>query len=350
MIGVTYIITSLAQSDSTLISPTIPQPTVTLPPSTVISSEEKKGIFVPYWSLPTKVLPSTFDEYYYFGITADKDGIDYQDQGYIRLSRFTPIVPPQGKALLTMRLINSDFNSQLLKDKQLQNHIIDESVELAKKNNFKGIVLDFEFSALSFDSVIKLVSDFYKKYSKAVHSNNLTFYSALYGDVFFRLRPYNVSEIGIVSDKLLVMTYDFHKARGNPGPNFPLEGKEKYGYDYAQLIKDYTTAVPANKLIFVFGMFGYDWQVDREKNSIRNGEALSLLEIQKKFYPTCTFTMCSIERDQQSAETTIFYKDYDNTDHIVWFEDEISMQKKRRLLEKYALRSYALWAYSYSTL
>ena len=81
----------------------------------------------------------------------------------------------------------------------------------------------------------------------------------------------------------MIMAYDFHKVKGNPGPNFPLNGKETYGYDLQKMTDDFLQFVPPEKLTIIFGLFGYDWVIDDKNNALQSGEALSYLQIKQKF-------------------------------------------------------------------
>ncbi|MBP9719519.1 MAG: hypothetical protein KBD46_03540, partial [Candidatus Levybacteria bacterium] len=185
-------------SNEPMVSPlsSLSHPTGVAATITPVQQQTMTSIFVPYWSFTTKKIDTKdLDIIIYFGISADENGIDKTDAGYTKLSQFNKLLPAQTETLLTVRMIDSEFNSKLLEDKKLQEKIILESIALAKEHNFSGIVLDFEINALAFDSVIKNISSLYIRYSKEVKANNLTFSVTLYGDTFYRARPYDVEEI-----------------------------------------------------------------------------------------------------------------------------------------------------------
>lgn len=306
-----------------------------------------KYLFVPYWSLTGEIENDEYDELIYFGIAAGKNGVDKNETGFLNISKFLKFSKDYPKKFITVRMTDSDSNSFILKDKKLQNQIIDESIDIAEQNLFSGIVLDFEINGIPFDTFVKTISDFYSRFYQSAKRNNLKFYVTLYGDVFYRIRPYDVEFIAKNSDKMLVMAYDFHKAGGNPGPNFPFTDRKKYGYDFKKMINDYIEIVSKDKIIVVFGMFGYDWAVDEKNKSLRSATAFSLNKIKEKFYPSCNLNNCLIGRDEKVGETKIVYEDNNGEKHEVWFEDEKSVSIKRDYLEENDISQTGYWAYSY---
>ncbi len=310
--------------------------------------KEETYLFVPYWGFEKDIDDiQSFDEIFYFGIVPTIEGIDKKDNGYKKIPQFLSLTKNSSEKFLVIRMIDSKLNSQILENKESQKKIISESLEITKQYGFNGIVLDFEISALAFESVTKKITDFYTLFYSSSHESNLKEYITVYGDVFFRARPYDVKEIAKNSDKVVIMAYDFHKAKGNPGPNFPLSGRNKYGYDFQIMISDFVKVVPKEKLVVVFGLFGYDWIVNEKKEAVGQVDALSLVTIQNKFINQCQFKNCSVQKDAASSETKIEYTDNESRNHIVWFEDMDSVSKKKEFLKEKGIYSTALWAYSY---
>lgn len=334
-------------SKNTILSPlsgVLPSPM----PTTAVVQKASESLFVPYWSFSSKDIDTAdFDSVIYFGVSANTKGIDTTDSGYTKLAQFNELVPTNTEKFLTVRMINSVINSKVLDDKKLQGKIIKESIDIAKKHDFSGIVFDFEINALAFPSVVENITQFYKTFYTQSKKNNLSFHITLYGDTVYRARPYNVGEISHYADKILIMTYDYHKSRGNPGPNFPLSGKDTYGYDIDSMLIDFSKDVSMEKLVIVFGLFGYDWEVDGKKESVTNGVPLSFLEIKRNFIDRCSEKDCRIKQDSLSGETKITYTDADGKQHIIWFEDETSVAKKKEFLASKGINATSIWAYSY---
>lgn len=312
------------------------------------SSASTQSIFVPYWTLGSKLIETQeYDEVIYFGVTPDKNGIDKAEAGYTRINKFSKLALSSKKQLLAIRMLNSSFNSALLEDVKSQNLVITDAVAIAKKNGFEGVVLDFELSALSFPSVIEKITKLHQGFAIETKKNNLLFYTALYGDVFYRGRPYDVAAISHLADRVMILAYDFHKARENPGPNFPFKGKKIYKYDFVSMIDDFLKVIPKDKIVVVFGMFGYDWKTYKDPNTASAASSLSLNQLKGKFIDKCELKECAVLRDELSSEMTASYIDEEGTIHKVWFEDEESVRVKQQFLKTKGVNSFSYWAYSY---
>lgn len=310
---------------------------------------QSTSIFVPYWATFDDTFDvSKYDSVIYFGITPSYPGINTSEPGYANIEKFVSAVPDGKKTQLTLRMVDTEQNFSILKNRQNWDSIADESISIANKYKFDGVVLDLEISALAFSDLKAQVSDFVQYFYSKTKGQNLHFTVLLYGDTIYRSRPYDVARIAANADEIMVMAYDYHKSRGEPGPNFPLTGNATYGYDFTQMTKDFKKFVPANKLRVIFGMYGYDWEVDEHKRPYTAAKSLSLNDVRSKFLDNCTFKNCLVRRDQQSTETEVNYvESAAYVLHIVWFEDEQSVAAKKSLLEKAGIDKIGYWAYGY---
>lgn len=325
-----------------------PLPSATPPaPQNFAGQAETTSLFVPYWSLKETSGSETYDKYIYFGITPNKDGIDMKEQGAKSLDQFLLFVPNDKKKLLALRMIEADTNFAILKNPAKQNTVISQTIELAKSKKFDGIVLDLEVTAIPFESLVKQITEFTALFYKKSRDSDLEFSIAIYGDVFYRVRPFDIKALGRQADHVMIMAYDFSKSKGNPGPNFPLFGEEEYGYDLGKMVADFSKVVPLNKLTVIFGLFGYDWQVDKQGRTLAQAKALTLAEIQKKFIDNCVYRSCTFSRDSVSLETEVHYIDQGGRYHIVWFEDTDSVAAKKGFLKSRGIGSFSYWAHSY---
>ncbi len=318
------------------------------PDETLKSRDVKTSLFVPYWSLPDN--PQSFSDYtelLYFGVASGKDGINTNESGFLGLADFVAGVPVATEKLLVLRMLDSKENFEILKDHKKQTKIINETIHIAKEHGFSGIVLDLELSALPFDSLIKQINYFNNSFYNSSRSKDLEYRITVYGDTYYRIRPFDIKTLAHSSDGIMVMAYDFHKSGGNPGPNFPLKGKDKYGYSYEELIDKLLTEVPVNKIGVIFGLYGYDWHVDEKNIAQSLGRPMSYLEIKNSILPDCQILSCKVFKDPLSAETQITYISTDGDKHIIWFEDMESVSKKQEYLKSKGIRAFSLWAHSY---
>lgn len=306
----------------------------------VNNSKTSLSLFVPYWALSEeKVDADGFEKLIYFGIKPDKTGISEEEIN--QLNNFNELRPADSQAWLAVRMTNSSENLKILDDTVLEQKIIDETITAAEERNMNGIVLDLEISAIPLDALIKQVNKFSEMFYESSKKNGLTYAIALYGDSFYRPRPFDVKTLAQNSDQVMVMAYDFHKAGGSPGPNFPLNGSEKYGYDIGKMADDFLELVPANKITVVFGLFGYDWEVDDKGDATAQGQALTLAQMKHKFANE------KLRRDADAGEMQVNYMDDKKHKHVVWFEDMESVKQKEDFLKLKGISSFSYWAYSY---
>ncbi len=328
-----------------------PTPTTTAPEPThdISHVQEIRSLFVPDWTLTDDPIDaSVYDTMIYFGITPGKDGIDLKESGATHIDAFLQAAPSDTKKLLTVRMTDSTTNLAILDDKDAQKKLITQAVSIADDKGFSGIVLDLEISAIPFDSLTKQINDFTALFYKEAHNQNLSFAITIYGDTFYRIRPFDMKQLARTADTIMIMSYDFHKARGNPGPNFPLHGNEIYGYDMTRMVDDFLRVAPANKLVVVFGLYGYDWVVNGSGTAAGQGKPLTTQEINKQFVVSaCPYKNCSIDRDSNAEELEIHYTDNAGRRHTIWSEDMESVAAKKEYLKQRGITQFSYWAYSY---
>lgn len=311
------------------------------------NKEPEKSIFVPYWTLNNPFNNNEYDTIIYFGISVNDEGIDEEEPGYQNIEKFINLSTNSQKKMLTLRMLDNEQNIKILNDKVLSVRIIERTISIAKENGFQGIVLDLETKSLAFDTATKRNTDFIVEFAQSTKNAKLDFYTLLFGDTYYRARAYDVKQISEASDRIMIMAYDFHKAGGNPGPNFPLENKNAYGYDFEKMIEDFSSDSPAEKISIVYGMFGYDWTVDNKGDSTSVAKAVTTNQAQSRFIQQCELKDCDINVDQSTHETSVKYTDEENKPHQVWFETKDSIIKKIEVAKQNNIYSDSYWANSF---
>lgn len=331
----------LSQSEAVTLPTEAPSPT-SIP---IQKGSERTSLFVPYWDVDN--IPDQYNQLIYFGITPTAHGVNTEELGYKKIETFLKNAPPDSQKLLALRMLDSTDNFAIIENAHNRQAVIDQTIQTATGSGFSGVVLDLEISAIPFDSVIKNINTFIGEFADEAKKNDLRFSVAIYGDTFYRLRPFDLKSIGKKADQVMIMAYDFNKARSNPGPNFPLSGKETFGYDFSTMVSDFSEKVPPSKLAVIFGMFGYDWEVDAHDKAVGTGKSLSYVDIKKAFIDSCSYKKCAWHRDEKAGEITVSYIDEHDKKHIVWFEDPLSVKRKEDLLKKSGISFYSFWANGY---
>lgn len=325
---------------------TIPTVEISSVPTIASTNQvSQQSIFVPYWALNTE-LDKNYNKIIYFGISAKSSGIDKSDPGYKNLSKFQEFSSDK-TSYLTLRMLNTEENLKILENKNAQQKVLNETMSLAKEYGFEGVVLDLELSLIPVTDVKKDVNTFAQSFETEAKKNNLKTAVTIYGDVFFRARPFDVEFIGKNTDEIMIMAYDYSKSYGEPGPNFPLQGREEFGYDFQTMIEQYSKVVPAEKLTVIFGMYGYDWTLGDQGKPLKRAEAITLNEANSTIISTCKYKNCSAKQDSKSKESQAFYTDDEGNNHEVWFETEDSVEAKKQFLQQKGITNVSFWAHSY---
>lgn len=277
------------------------------------TSITRKSIFVPEWNLTDEtILHNGYDRWIYFGAKE-------------KLDLFKTVL--QDKELWFT--IKVDSLESL------------EKVKLAEYNieNIEGVVLDLEIGGLSSAKTLDLTNSNVKRIYEEAKSLNLKMALAMYGDLFYRKRPYDLKTLNQYTDEVMVMAYDFSKSYGEPGRNYPYN-------DFKKMVEDYLVDVPADKLTIIYGIYGYDWTM-KDGKPLKPAESLSYFQIKRNFLgKVCYEASCKVITEW-TKEKSVTYKGEDGYDHIVYFEDEESADLKSEYLKEKGIGSTAFWAWGY---
>lgn len=318
-------------------------------------AKEYSSVFVPSWQLPDASLLLTdptnpdrsIDQDIYFAISPDSTGNIIHDTAYLNLSRFSQLSTKP--SLLTLKMTDENTNTLVLRSKQAQELLIGETITLARRHNFSGIVLDLEHSVLPFKEVRTSITSFSQRFSTASHEQKLTFDMTLYGDAYYRARPYDVADLEPHVDMFYIMAYDFHKAFGEPGPNFPLTcgstTSPTYAYCLTRLLDDFLKDVPADKITLVYGLYGYTWDVDSQNRPASSATARTYAQL-KNISLDCPNSPCAHSIDSVSSESTRSYSK-NGRKFITWYETPTSVQKKSTYALSRGVSRIAFWAFGY---
>lgn len=311
------------------------------------------SIFVPYWNVLTHEMidnpinNSPISKLYYFGVTITKDGdLDKSDVGFVNLEKFNArqIKANGRKPILVVRLIDQNIIDSLFENKSIAIKASGQIANLATDMGFSGILVDLEYSALPTLKTRNSITGVISAFVSSARQNNLEIGMTLYGDSFYRGRPYDIKKLGEIADEIVIMAYDFHKSKSLPGPLFPFD-ENGYGYSFKKMVDDFSKNVSPDKLSIAYGMYGYQWETDKQKRPIKRGSAIpmrNVLPLQDKCYlPDCNKTVNS-----NSAELAIVRK-IDNGFLITHSETPQSIETKIEFAKKYIVSSSILWISGY---
>jgi spore germination protein len=136
---------------------------------------------------------------------------------------------------------------------------------------------------------------------------------------------------GELADFVILMTYEWGWSGGPPMAVSPIPQVREV-LDYA------VTAIPRHKIVMGAPLYGYDWMLPYVKGGpwakrVAPQEAAELAAARET----------RVEYDDTAQAPFFYYTDDAGRKHVVWFENEASMQAKYDLVNQYGLRGVAYW-------
>ena len=229
---------------------------------------------------------------------------------------------------------DSNITSNILNNEEIQNILIADIISILSAKKYRGINIDFEYI---YPQDREKYNDFLRKLNtqlKMANSNYLLTVAVApkYRDnqqgILYEAHDYKA--IGEIADRVIIMTYEWGYMYGEPMAVSPKN-------EMSAVIKYATTRIPANKILMGLPNYAYDWTLPFTQGSA--AEAIS----------NTTATRRAIERgsvimfDARSQTPYYKYKDNENKEHIVWFDDARSYLSKLELVNTFNLAGISIW-------
>lgn len=211
---------------------------------------------------------------------------------------------------------------RLLSSPVARRRLVSRLVELARRRGYGGYVLDLEdlseASLRAYPGFVAQVRAALKPIGREV------WVTAPFDGEGWPLR-----RLQRASDTLVLMAYDEHYGRGDPGPNA--------GQDWfqAELGRRGRTLEPG-KTILALGAYGYDWPLGA---GAAPGAAVTFHEALQ----LAADSGVDVSTDEDSLNPTFRYQDDAGRPHVVWFLDATTAFNAVRTADAWRPRGYAVW-------
>lgn len=279
----------------------------------------------------------TYVTVFTYGIGEDGSLTDVDDGEIIELARQYGVAPIMQISSITERGTFSSANAaRLFSNEALQDRVIEEIVRVLGEKRYAGVDVDFEYVEAQY-------AESYVAFVERLRAH----LSPLGYQVFVALAPkYNAEQEGLLyeghdyaglgnaSDGVLLMTYEWGYAYGEPQAVSPID-KVRRVVDYG------VSVIPPEKIFLGMPNYGYDWPLpyvagETRARSLSNTEAVALAKEKN----------AEIFFDEVAQSPNFQYFTRDNgrpREHVVWFEDARSVAAMLGLVEEYDLRGFAVW-------
>ncbi len=227
---------------------------------------------------------------------------------------------------------SAEISHQILSDKIKKSKLIKFCFEEIKKEKYKMLNIDFEYvnpedKQLFIDFIIDMkakLNEINIPLSVCLAPKTSSFQKGLLYEA------HDYQKIGKIADYVILMTYEWGYTYGEPMAVSPLP-KVKDVIRYAK------TVIPKEKIVMGIPNYGYDWKLPYKKGTAANSLSINEandLAIKEK-----------VEIKHSSAYLTPYfnYKDENNIEHIVHFDDACSYKEKIELAIKEEIGGISIW-------
>jgi spore germination protein len=213
----------------------------------------------------------------------------------------------------------------------IRRKVIENILQTMSAKGFRGVNIDFEHMR---QTDRNLYNQFVRELGQAARASGKSISIALGPKTSDDptapwMGAFDYRTLGSEVDFMMLMTYEWGWVGGPPMAVAPID-KVRQVIEYAKSV------IPSEKILMGISLYGYDWTLPFEKGKRASGlsnNAAQNLAVTKQV---------PIEFDAKSASPFFRYEEA-GEDHIVWFDDALSVDMKFRLLDEYNLRGFSYW-------
>jgi len=214
----------------------------------------------------------------------------------------------------------------------VQDRLLDNIVNTAQREGFRGVNFDFEF-LLPGDR--EAYNRFLRRAKTRFSSAGLQLSTTLAPKISGTQtgqghEAHDYRAHGEIANYSLIMTYEWGNAAGQPRAVSPINEVRRV-IDYA------LTVMPASKILLGQNLYGYDWTLPQQPSVLAKAlspqQAIALARRENAI----------IQYDTRQQAPFFNYTDSAGRRHEVWFEDARSIQAKFNLIRERNLRGIGYW-------
>ncbi|RAP74553.1 glycoside hydrolase family 18 protein [Paenibacillus montanisoli] len=249
-------------------------------------------------------------------------------------------IAQQNRTAMMMTVTNLEgdqFSAELgqlvMNDTALQDKLIANIVETAKRLNYRDVHFDLEHLR---PEDKEAYNRFLRKAVVPIHEAGLTMSTALapktsaaQQGAWYTAHDYKAH--GQIADFSIIMTYEWGYSGGPPMAVSPI-GPVRKVLEYA------LTEMPADKIVMGQNLYGYDWTLPY----VPGGAYARAISPQAAIGLARQYN-AQILYDYTAQAPHFSYWDNSGKEHKVWFEDARSIQAKFNLLKELRLRGISYW-------
>ncbi|MCL6626711.1 glycosyl hydrolase family 18 protein [Alicyclobacillus shizuokensis] len=269
-----------------------------------------------------------------FSYQAQADGSlqPQRDEQALRAARQLGIQPLMTMTNFDGNTFNTELAHTILSNASLRGRLLNNAIETARRKGFSGLNIDFEHLR---PGDRQLYNQFVREAAAALRRQRMSISIALGPKTQDMptaswMGAFDYRALGEAVDFLMLMTYEWGWVGGPPMAVAPI--------DQVQAVLDYATSqMDSRKVLMGIALYGYDWTLPWRPGERASGlscEAAMELAIERE---------SEVLWDTRAASPYFHYTDGERRQHVVWFEDALSVAAKFNLVELYNLRGLSYW-------
>ncbi|MFN2744405.1 glycosyl hydrolase family 18 protein [Bacillus sp. z60-18] len=231
---------------------------------------------------------------------------------------------------------DGDLASAVMTNETNRKRFTDRLVSLAKGHGYDGINIDFEAvfpeERSGYTKFIQYISDILKR--EGIQTMVSVPAKSADDPEDDWSWPYDYGKIGAAADFVQVMTYDEHGSWSEPGSVCSM-GWIKSSLEFA------VEEISSDKVIMGIPSYGYDWDLtDQGNNTLKQWNEIRTLKNETGAKP---------KYDSGTASMTFSYVDQKRHQHVVWYENENTVEMKSRLTNDDHLAGVSVYSLGYES-
>lgn len=232
---------------------------------------------------------------------------------------------------------NDQFSAEvgriILNNEDIQNKLLTNIVQTAKKYGFRDIHFDMEYlrpeDRNAYNRFLRKAKDRFKREGWLLSTALAPKTSAGQKGRWYEAHDYKAH--GEIVDFVVIMTYEWGYSGGPPMAVSPI-GPVRKVLEYAK------TEIPSRKIMMGQNLYGYDWTLP----FVQGGPFAKAVSPQRAIELASKYNV-PIQYDINAQAPHFNYTDENNKKHEVWFEDARSIQAKFDLVKELDLRGVSYW-------
>lgn len=269
-----------------------------------------------------------------YGFESDGSLIPADDEALLEAAR---MYGTGSVLVLTTLSREGNFRSELadilLTDPAVQERLISNLLAVMVEKGYAGVDVDFEFiPPQNAEAFVAFVQNLTARTNALGLFTTVALAPKTSADQPGLLyEAHNYAALGAAANSVLLMTYEWGYTYGPPMAVAPLN-------QVRRVVEFGVTQIPPEKIDLGIPNYGYDWPLpyvrgETRARTIANVEAIN---IARRYG-------AEIQFDELAQSPYFYYTDDNGTEHVVWFEDARSIERKLALAAEFGLHGVGYW-------